>query len=92
MLKVPRFIDFDNKHSYFRSKIKHQHDHHHHSYLRISIRRALILEDSYNQLRMRSPQDLKGRLTLHFQGEEGIDAGGLAREWYQLLLVIKGYF
>ncbi|XP_051186843.1 E3 ubiquitin-protein ligase UPL1 isoform X2 [Lolium perenne] len=84
MLKIPRLIDFDNKRAYFRSKIKHQHDHHH-SPVRISVRRAYILEDSYNQLRMRSPQDLKGRLTVHFQGEEGIDAGGLTREWYQLL-------
>jgi E3 ubiquitin-protein ligase HUWE1 len=84
MLKIPRLIDFDNKRAYFRSKIKHQHDHHH-SPLRISVRRAYILEDSYNQLRMRSPQDLKGRLTVHFQGEEGIDAGGLTREWYQSL-------
>lgn len=85
MLKVPRFIDFDNKRAHFRSKIKHQHDHHHHSPLRISVRRAYILEDSYNQLRMRTAQELKGRLTVHFQGEEGIDAGGLTREWYQLL-------
>ncbi|GJW28728.1 E3 ubiquitin protein ligase UPL2-like protein [Tanacetum coccineum] len=84
MLKAPRFIDFDNKRSHFRSKIKHLHDHHQ-SPLRISVRRAYILEDSYNQLRMRSTQDLKGRLTVHFQGEEGIDAGGLTREWYQLL-------
>lgn len=84
LLKVPRFIDFDNKRAHFRSKIKHQHDHHH-SPLRISVRRAYVLEDSYNQLRLRSTQDLKGRLTVHFQGEEGIDAGGLTREWYQLL-------
>ncbi|CAN6450843.1 unnamed protein product [Victoria cruziana] len=84
MLKVSRFIDFDNKRAHFRSKIKHQHDHHH-SPLRISVRRAYILEDSYNQLRMRSTQELKGRLTVNFQGEEGIDAGGLTREWYQLL-------
>ncbi|KAL8126457.1 hypothetical protein AgCh_013662 [Apium graveolens] len=82
MLKVPRVIDFDNKRVHFRSKIKHDH---HHGSLRISVRRAYILEDSYNQLRMRSAQDLKGRLTVHFQGEEGIDAGGLTREWYQLL-------
>ncbi|CAL0315575.1 unnamed protein product [Lupinus luteus] len=84
MLKVPRFIDFDNKRAHFRSKIKHQHDHHHNP-LRISVRRAYVLEDSYNQLRMRPTQDLKGRLTVQFQGEEGIDAGGLTREWYQLL-------
>ncbi|PPD77228.1 hypothetical protein GOBAR_DD25835 [Gossypium barbadense] len=85
MLKVPRFVDFDNKRAHFRSKIKHQQHDHHHSPLRISVRRAYILEDSYNQLRLRSTQDLKGRLTVHFQGEEGIDAGGLTREWYQLL-------
>ncbi|CAA0843325.1 E3 ubiquitin-protein ligase UPL1 [Striga hermonthica] len=84
MLKVPRFIDFDNKRSHFRSKIKNLHDTQH-SPLRISVRRAYILEDSYNQLRLRPAQDLKGRLTVHFQGEEGIDAGGLTREWYQLL-------
>lgn len=84
MLKVPRFIDFDNKRAHFRSKIKHQHDNHHNP-LRISVRRAYILEDSYNQLLMRSTQDLKGRLTVNFQSEEGIDAGGLTREWYQLL-------
>jgi E3 ubiquitin-protein ligase HUWE1 len=84
MLKVPRFVDFDNKRAHFRSKLKHQHDDHH-SPLRISVRRAYILEDSYNQLRLRPTQDLKGRLTVHFQGEEGIDAGGLTREWYQLL-------
>ncbi|THG14077.1 hypothetical protein TEA_017327 [Camellia sinensis var. sinensis] len=69
MLKVPCFIYFDNKRAHFRSKIKHQHDHHH-STLRISVRRAYILEDSYNQLRMRLAQDLKGRLNVHFQGEE----------------------
>ncbi|KAE9587087.1 putative aminoacyltransferase, E1 ubiquitin-activating enzyme [Lupinus albus] len=84
MLKVPRFIDFDNKRSHFRSKIKHQHDHHH-SPLKISVRRLYVLEDSYNHLRMRPAHDLKGRLNVHFQGEEGIDAGGLTREWYQLL-------
>ncbi|TXG67972.1 hypothetical protein EZV62_009247 [Acer yangbiense] len=85
MLKAPRLIDFDNKRAYFRSRIRQQHEQHISGPLRISVRRAYVLEDSYNQLRMRSTQDLKGRLNVHFQGEEGIDAGGLTREWYQLL-------
>ncbi|XP_021771401.1 E3 ubiquitin-protein ligase UPL1-like isoform X1 [Chenopodium quinoa] len=85
MLKAPRLIDFDNKRAYFRSRIRHQHEQHLAGPLRISVRRAYVLEDSYNQLRMRSNQDLKGRLNVQFQGEEGIDAGGLTREWYQLL-------
>ncbi|XP_058115253.1 E3 ubiquitin-protein ligase UPL1 isoform X2 [Magnolia sinica] len=85
MLKAPRLIDFDNKRAYFRSRIRQQHEQHPSAPLRISVRRAYVLEDSYNQLRMRPSQDLKGRLTVQFQGEEGIDAGGLTREWYQLL-------
>ncbi|GFZ19398.1 ubiquitin-protein ligase 2 [Actinidia rufa] len=84
MLKVSRFNDFDNKRAHFRSKIKHPHVHHH-SPLRISVRRTYILEDLCNQIHMRSTQDLKGRLTVRYQGEEGINAGGLTREWYQLL-------
>lgn len=85
MLKAPRLIDFDNKRAYFRSRIRQHHEQHPSAPLRISVRRAYVLEDSYNQLRMRPTQDLKGRLTVQFQGEEGIDAGGLTREWYQLL-------
>jgi E3 ubiquitin-protein ligase HUWE1 len=85
MLKVPRLIDFDNKRAYFRTRIRLQHDQHLSAPLRIGVRRAYVLEDSYNQLRLRRTQDLKGRLTVQFQGEEGIDAGGLTREWYQLL-------
>ncbi|KAL3508356.1 hypothetical protein ACH5RR_027757 [Cinchona calisaya] len=85
LLKAPRLIDFDNKRAYFRSRIRQQHEQHLSGPLRIGVRRAYVLEDSYNQLRMRPTQDLKGRLNIHFQGEEGIDAGGLTREWYQLL-------
>ncbi|KAK4341923.1 hypothetical protein RND71_037739 [Anisodus tanguticus] len=85
MLKAPRLIDFDNKRAYFRSRIRQQHEQYLSGPLRISVRRAYVLEDSYNQLRIRPNQDLKGRLNVHFQGEEGIDAGGLTREWYQLL-------
>lgn len=85
MLRASRLIDFDNKRVYFGSRIRHQHTHLPSAPLRISVRRAYLLEDSYNQLRMRSNQDLHGHLTVQFQGEEGIDAGGLTREWYQLL-------
>ena len=85
MLKAPRLIDFDNKRAYFRSRISQQHEQHLAGPLRISVRRAYVLEDSYNQLHMRPSQDLKGRLNVQCQVEEGIDAGGLTREWYQLL-------
>ena len=31
------------------------------------------------------PQDLRRRLYIEFQGEEGIDYGGVAKEWFFLL-------
>ena len=39
---------------------------------------------SHRQVCCRSPEEMRGKLTVHFQGEEGIDAGGLTREWYQV--------
>ena len=44
-----------------------------------------MFEDSFHQLRMRTAEELRGRLQVNFQGEEGIDAGGLTREWYMVL-------
>jgi hypothetical protein len=29
---------------------------------------------------------MKGRLPLQFSGEEGVDAGGVTREWYVVLV------
>ena len=34
---------------------------------------------------IRRPEELKGRLSVNFVGEEGIDAGGVSREWYSVL-------
>ena len=42
--------------------------------------------DSYYQLRPRSARELKsGKLSVQFTGEEGVDAGGLVREWFGIL-------
>ena len=32
----------------------------------------------------RTPSEMQGKLTVAFHGEEGIDAGGVTREWYQV--------
>ena len=41
--------------------------------------------DSYHHIRNKKPEDLRGKLTIKFIGEEAIDAGGVKREWYTLL-------
>ena len=88
LLKCTRLIDFDNKRAVYRNRILQQNEERRHytqRFARICVRREFVLDDSYHQLRLRSPEELRGRLTVQFQGEEGIDAGGLMREWYYIL-------
>ncbi|KAI8322938.1 HECT-domain-containing protein [Martensiomyces pterosporus] len=57
----------------------------HQPHLKLLIRRRCLVEDSLHQLATRE-QDLKKRLKIEFVGEEGVDAGGLAKEWFMLLV------
>lgn len=51
----------------------------------IEVHRDNILVDSLNQLMQASPADLKKRLHVKFVGEEGLDHGGVSKEWFQLV-------
>ena len=54
--------------------------------LNIPLRRDRLFEDSYNVImNVRDVEHLKSRLYVEFQGETGLDYGGLAREWFHLL-------
>ena len=74
---VPQYKrDFRRKLIYFRSQPA----------LRISsgqchvkVRRSHIFEDSYAEIMRQSPSDLKKRLMIKFDGEDGLDYGGLSR-------------
>uniref|UniRef100_A0A665VQ13 HECT-type E3 ubiquitin transferase n=1 Tax=Echeneis naucrates TaxID=173247 RepID=A0A665VQ13_ECHNA len=44
-----------------------------------------LFEDSFQQIMSFHPQDLRRRLWVIFPGEEGLDYGGVAREWFFLL-------
>jgi len=48
----------------------------------ISINRSNLFGDAYNAIMSKSPQDLKKRLKIRYIGEEGIDAGGLLRDFF----------
>jgi hypothetical protein len=48
------------------------------------VKRSSVFEDSFNKLRSKTPQEMRGKLSVAFVGEEGIDAGGVSREWYQV--------
>ena len=45
----------------------------------IKVRRDHIFEDSYAEIMRQTPNDLKKRLMIKFEGEDGLDYGGLAR-------------
>jgi E3 ubiquitin-protein ligase NEDD4 len=45
----------------------------------IKIRRNHIFEDSYAEIMRQTPNDLKKRLMIKFDGEDGLDYGGLSR-------------
>ena len=51
----------------------------------IRVRRKNIFEDSYQEIMRQTPEDLKKRLMIKFDGEEGLDYGGVSREFFFLL-------
>lgn len=85
LLSIPKLLDFDNKRAYFRSQMQALRERDHWGGMRIKVHRNAIFEESYNQLHHRTADEMRGRITVTFYGEEGIDAGGLLREWYLVL-------
>lgn len=62
-------------------------------YLSLTVRRECLVEDSLtavSEVIGSGSDDIKKGLRIKFVGEEGIDAGGLRKEWF--LLVIRDVF
>ncbi|CDH57141.1 e3 ubiquitin-protein ligase pub1 [Lichtheimia corymbifera JMRC:FSU:9682] len=51
----------------------------------IKVRREHIFEDAYAEIMRQAPADLRKRLMIKFDGEDGLDYGGLSREFFFLL-------
>ncbi|CAK5270238.1 unnamed protein product [Mycena citricolor] len=51
----------------------------------VKVRRSRILEDSYAAVMALPAEELKRRLMVSFDGEDGLDYGGVGREWFFLL-------
>jgi E3 ubiquitin-protein ligase NEDD4 len=51
----------------------------------VKVRRSHIFEDSFHEIMRQTPSDLKKRLMIKFDGEDGLDYGGLSREFFFLL-------
>ncbi|XP_053569048.1 E3 ubiquitin-protein ligase Itchy homolog [Bombina bombina] len=54
-------------------------------HIKITVNRKTLFEDSFQQIMSFNAQDLRRRLWIIIPGEEGLDYGGVAREWFFLL-------
>ncbi|KAF8906522.1 hypothetical protein CPB84DRAFT_1675694 [Gymnopilus junonius] len=82
-----RVLDFDNKRNYFNQQLHRKpHARDHYGTLQLNVRRARVFEDSFLYLQRKTGDQIKhGKLSVRFYDEEGVDAGGLTREWFQIL-------
>ncbi|KAM4630954.1 E3 ubiquitin-protein ligase NEDD4 isoform 2-T2 [Polymixia lowei] len=81
---VPYSRDYKQKYEYFRKKLKKPADIP--NRFEMKLRRNAVLEDSYRRiLSVKRADFLKARLWVEFEGEKGLDYGGVAREWFFLI-------
>jgi len=82
---VPYSRDYKRKYDFFRSRLRKP-EHVPNKY-EIRIRRNMILEDSYRAifLTVSNIDLLKTKLWIVFDGEVGLDYGGVSREWFYLV-------
>jgi E3 ubiquitin-protein ligase HUWE1 len=88
LAKNSKVLEFDNKRNYFNRKLHTRADRSqpHGNSLQLAVRRDHVFLDSYKALYYKSGDEIKnGKLNIRFNGEEGIDAGGVSREWFAVM-------
>ena len=84
LVKNPRVLEFDNKKNFFDRKLHENKKEQ--PKLAVDVRREQVFLDSYRSLFFKNKDEFKNsKLEITFKGELGIDAGGVTREWYQVL-------
>ncbi|KAI0904901.1 hypothetical protein F4823DRAFT_166786 [Ustulina deusta] len=88
LVKNPKVLEFDNKRNWFNRSVhnKQQANHRPFPTLQLQVRREHVFHDSFKSLYFKSGDEMKfSKLNIRFHGEEGVDAGGVTREWFQVL-------
>ena len=83
---VPYSRDYKRKYEYLKQQLKKPSNVP--NKIEIKVRRSTILEDSYRHIHSiptNKVDTLKTKLWIEFDGEVGLDYGGVAREWFYLL-------
>ncbi|KAG7125305.1 E3 ubiquitin-protein ligase TOM1-like like [Verticillium longisporum] len=88
LVKNPKVLEFDNKRNYFNRSVHSRASTQRSAFasLQLAVRREHVFHDSFRSLYFKSGDEMKyGKLNIRFHGEEGVDAGGVTREWFQVL-------
>ncbi|KAL7713415.1 HECT-type E3 ubiquitin transferase [Entamoeba marina] len=85
--KYPKYLTFESKAAVFRKEIRKVQKRHQRRGYQIAVHRDNIFQESYGQLQYATSDDLKGKLRVKFVGEQGIDMGGLRKEWLRVIAV-----
>jgi len=87
LTKNPKVLDFDNKRNYFNRRLHtRQGVRDPHPTLPLAVRRDQVFLDSYKSMYYKTGDEIKyAKLSIRFHGEEGVDAGGVTREWFQVM-------
>ncbi|GAA6015032.1 hypothetical protein JCM10207_008710 [Rhodosporidiobolus poonsookiae] len=85
LVRNSTMLDFENKRSFFFSRL-HDRQQRQRTTINLNVRRAHVFEDSFHVFSRRTGDEIKhGKLNVKFYDEEGVDAGGVTREWFSVL-------
>lgn len=76
---------FKDKQEFFYHEVRRFHHKHFHEKLSMKVNREKLLESSLKATKGFSVGDWCRNFEINFQGEQGVDWGGLRREWFQLI-------
>ncbi|KAL0258942.1 E3 ubiquitin-protein ligase tom1 [Diplodia seriata] len=88
LVRNSKVLEFDNKRNFFNRRLHSRGAElrHPHPTLQLAVRREHVFLDSFKSLYFKTGDEMKyGKLSIRFHGEEGVDAGGVTREWFQVL-------
>ncbi|XP_060532569.1 apoptosis-resistant E3 ubiquitin protein ligase 1 [Cylas formicarius] len=76
---------FKDKQDFFYHEVRKYHQKHYHEKLSMKVTREKLLESSMKATKNFTVSDWCRNFEITFHGEQGIDWGGLRREWFELI-------
>ncbi|VEN39898.1 unnamed protein product [Callosobruchus maculatus] len=76
---------FKDKQDFFYHEVRKFHQKHYHEKLSMKVNREKLLDSSMKATKNFSVSDWCRNFEVSFQGEQGVDWGGLRREWFELI-------